>query len=550
MAPHNRQRRSRRGAWRRSPAVAAAVLLSLALAGPGQAQVRSRFRVAALLNPETSAAFSPDGSLLIAAGMGLANGPSPHGVMVWDTASGKLLWKRPTCRAMGPSQPPPPFSPDGKLVAVPVPDLNGGDASIELIGSRKGVSAVSMRGYGASPMFCQAFTPDGKTLVTASIDPQSGEEVIRLEDVATGARRKSIPAGKDRLISQIAVAPDGRTLATLHNGKLQQFPAIGGKGRPGVGASMGGGVEDVEIRLWDLPEGTKRASLKATGLYQALSPIRFAPDGDLVTLGPRGVAVWDTAAEKLRRTIPPAGTGAPPASGLLGLTSFGFLTGEHQVVVGLANPPTISLCDLKTGKSRRTLAAGWNQQALVMAISPRGHFAATTAGGGAALWDTRRGNLLARLPGLGPVAPSPSAVYGPLVFAPDETALAGIGFDGTAIVWDLKRWLPKGKPKPQAAEEDLGVNTPRPGPAGKGKPAAKPGAKTKPAPAAKPALPPQFRTWTSADGRFTVAAEFVKAIGGRVTLRKRDGTEITVSIANLSQADRRLLANKAAGRGD
>lgn len=253
----------------------------------------------------------------------------------------------------------------------------------------------------------------------------------------------------------------------------------------------------------------------------------------------------ETATAKLRRIIRPAGIAVSPGLGIAGASSFGFLADEHQVVVGLGNPLTISLCNLESGKSRRALAAGGSLLALAIVVSPRGHLAVTAPHDNApTLWDAQKGKALTRLPGIGLVMPTPGMIQGSLVFAPDETALAGIDINGNVTVWDLKRWLTKTGPEPQAADHDPGVDTPRAGPAGEETPAAERKAKAKPAAAARSAPSPQFRTWTSADGRFTIDAEFVKAIGRKVTLRKRDGTEITVPMERLSEDDRRVILGR------
>jgi hypothetical protein len=47
----------------------------------------------------------------------------------------------------------------------------------------------------------------------------------------------------------------------------------------------------------------------------------------------------------------------------------------------------------------------------------------------------------------------------------------------------------------------------------------------------------QFRMWKSASGKFSVEAKFVTFSGGRVYLKKRDGSLINVSNLDLSQAD-------------
>lgn len=56
---------------------------------------------------------------------------------------------------------------------------------------------------------------------------------------------------------------------------------------------------------------------------------------------------------------------------------------------------------------------------------------------------------------------------------------------------------------------------------------------------------PDFRTWSSADGRFTVEAEFAGASSGKVKLRKRDGSVIRVEIEKLSEEDKAYISDRA-----
>ncbi|KKL54196.1 hypothetical protein LCGC14_2267800 [marine sediment metagenome] len=58
-----------------------------------------------------------------------------------------------------------------------------------------------------------------------------------------------------------------------------------------------------------------------------------------------------------------------------------------------------------------------------------------------------------------------------------------------------------------------------------------------------PRPPPgiKVRTWRAATGGFSVEAIFVKVSAGQVTLRKLDGTEITLPMARLSEADQQWI---------
>jgi hypothetical protein len=53
-----------------------------------------------------------------------------------------------------------------------------------------------------------------------------------------------------------------------------------------------------------------------------------------------------------------------------------------------------------------------------------------------------------------------------------------------------------------------------------------------------------LRTWTSGDGQYTVEAQFIKKMDGKVRLRKKDGAEIDVPVEKLSQKDREFIGDK------
>jgi hypothetical protein len=55
----------------------------------------------------------------------------------------------------------------------------------------------------------------------------------------------------------------------------------------------------------------------------------------------------------------------------------------------------------------------------------------------------------------------------------------------------------------------------------------------------------KIRTWTDVSGQYTVDAGFVELKSSAVTLRKRNGVEITIPVGTLSDKDRRWLLGKA-----
>jgi hypothetical protein len=54
----------------------------------------------------------------------------------------------------------------------------------------------------------------------------------------------------------------------------------------------------------------------------------------------------------------------------------------------------------------------------------------------------------------------------------------------------------------------------------------------------------EARTWTDATGKHTTEAEFVEAKGGKVTLRKKDGSVVTIALERLSRGDRKYVADR------
>lgn len=55
----------------------------------------------------------------------------------------------------------------------------------------------------------------------------------------------------------------------------------------------------------------------------------------------------------------------------------------------------------------------------------------------------------------------------------------------------------------------------------------------------------RIRRWTSSDGKFTVEAELISAAGDAVVLKRRDGGDVPVKLANLSVRDREFALRAA-----
>ena len=140
------------------------------------------------------------------------------------------------------------------------------------------------------------------------------------------------------------------------------------------------------------------------------------------------------------------------------------------------------------------------------------------------LWDTQSGRHVATLKPLkGPIADyARPPGYDSLVFSPDEKTLAVANFKGPISLWDTEPFAAKADSQPP------------------------PDSTPAPTTAAEPNLKPEsdLRTWTSTDGKFTVEAQFVKAVGETVYLKRKDGRQIEVPIEKLSPKDQQFLRKR------
>jgi WD40 repeat protein len=196
------------------------------------------------------------------------------------------------------------WSPDGKALAV---GGGGAEGGVSLWAAETGAER-RLEGH-AGPVKFALFAADGRSLVTAA-----GTET-KAWDVAGGAERLTVP--NQSPVIALAVTPDGRSLAV--------------------------GAADGQLRLWDVREGPRRATLQ--GSSTLVTSVAFSGDGRLVAVGPRaripGVRVWDAATGEVRLEVP--GNGAVPALSPDGAT----LAVWHPSGDG-----TVRLWDVAAGRER------------------------------------------------------------------------------------------------------------------------------------------------------------------------------------------------------
>jgi WD40 repeat protein len=335
-------------------------------------------------------AYSPDGKILA---VGINNAISLRSADSLDefTPPRRLQGHTGQVFALG-------WSPDSKLLASGAID----DNSIRLWSSSDGQLVRQLEGH-TGWIRSVAFSPDGKLLASGSFD-----KTIRLWDVASGSLVRTL-SGHANFVSMAIFSGDGKTLASSSS--------------------------DGTVRLWDVATGEQRSGFKfespanlSTGAPIWVTGVAFSGDGSLLAAGMENgsIAILDAATGAQRRV----------------------LTGHNDIVVSRAVQfapdgktlatasfdGTVRLWDVASGTQTAELR-GHNLRVLAISFSPDGQHLASTSdqGGQLFIWDVRQPESAPQglRVGLG--------VVSSLVFSPDATALAMVGYNGTARLQPLSQ---------------------------------------------------------------------------------------------------------------
>lgn len=202
--------------------------------------------------PLSTAAFSPDGSLLVTGG-------EDHGLRIWDGKTGQALRQleghREPVRAVV-------FSPDGRRL------LSGaGDRSARLFDAGT-ASTLHVFGGQVGAVRAVHFSPDGRSALTVD----SGDRAW-LWNTETGRLLAALAKATQKSHTAMAFSPDGTRIASAGD----------------------------ELRLYDAVTGQSLLSLDGSGSERAevMTAIAFSPDGKLLASGTQSGALklWDVHLE-------------------------------------------------------------------------------------------------------------------------------------------------------------------------------------------------------------------------------------------------------------
>lgn len=194
--------------------------------------------------PVMKVAASPDGQQLASAGW-------DQTIMLWDTATGKMIGSLPgheaqvTCLA---------YSPDGRVLAS-----GGGDQVVHLWDAQTGQKLLTLTGHQLS-VLSLAFSPNGQRLASGG-----GDQLVRVWDIGTGKQLLCL-RGHSREVTAVAFSPHGRFIAS------------------------GGG--DQAVKVWDAPTGQLVTTY--SGHTGGVLSVDFSPDGmHVASVGEdRAVKIW------------------------------------------------------------------------------------------------------------------------------------------------------------------------------------------------------------------------------------------------------------------
>ncbi len=366
-------------------------------------------------------AVSPDGKL-IATGRADCDDSPP--VQIWDVEQGR---PSPGYAGVDGGVDSLAFSPDGKvLVTAGV----GGPTKFYSIANQKEIQQAALRRKTQTEGHAfVTYAPDGRSIATAD-----GFDVIQVFDASNGNELASFDAKRNAHV--VAYSPDGKVLSsggevhTIRSWMLSTKKEI--RPFPGhrslvtaIAYSPGGDKlasvdEDGTLCLWQTATRSELRRVFDPDAVGFLS-VGFAPDGKTVATGSQtGTArLWDVETGRAMLDF--------EHGDFAQLFSVTFSPDGHWLATA-GGDGSVSVWDVKTGQEVERFDHG--NAARAVAFAPDGRFVATGCEDRTArLWDMRTGRQLRGF--------HHDKSVGAIAFAPEGKSLATGCDDGVIRVWDI-----------------------------------------------------------------------------------------------------------------
>ncbi len=271
--------------------------------------------------PVTCVVFTPDSKTVISGG---GEPGKPGEIRLWDVEAGR---QKQVLEGHGEMVTALAVTADGKTLASAsgVFDKKAEhwvQGEIKLWNLKTGEPIATWHGH-TKLITALAFLPDGKTLASASED-----QSVILWDVEQGQETRTLK-GQSGAIMALAIAPDGKTLAAGSSDRTVQLwdlpthkrgPVLRGHSGPVAALAFtgdsktlisAGGVYDLtmgkwlsgEVKIWDVPSASERASVKKhTDVITAVAAI---PEGQamITASADTTMKLWDLTTRTERSTI-------------------------------------------------------------------------------------------------------------------------------------------------------------------------------------------------------------------------------------------------------
>jgi WD40 repeat protein len=394
-----------------------------------------------------SATFSPDGKRIVSVS-------ADNTARIWDASSGQLLYTLTHNSGVNSAT----FSPDGKTIVTA-----SNDSAALIWDASSGELLKTLSGH-ADDVICAIFSPDGKSIVTGSRD-----YTARIWDALSGQLLHTLSVDSSWIYSAI-FSSDGKRIATANGLAVCIWDVFSGQllktlsgytnlvesakfspdGKKIVTAS-----DDGTAQIWDVSSGHLLHML--SGHKLAVSSVTFSPDGKKIVTASldNTTHIWDASSGKLLYKLAgntaifsPDGNSILTASadiahiwdassGLLLHSFFGHtlclysatFSPVGKMIVSAIKDYTASIWDVTSGQNLGKLAghSSWVKSAT---FSPDGKTIVTASHDSTArIWDASKGQLLQTLSGHTNLVESAT-------FSPDGKTIVTASHDSTARIWD------------------------------------------------------------------------------------------------------------------